>query len=254
MRQQINPCLVRVRSGPSAKLRLFCFPYAGGNASAFYSWAHKLPDEVEVLAVQLPGRGERIGQQAYSHISTLLPPLIEALQSSLDKPFAFFGHSMGALLSFELSRRLRELRAPLPVQLFISGRAAPQLHDPEPPKHLLPEDEFISELKRLNGTPRQVLEHRDLMQLMIPLLRADFAVCETYVYVDQPPFDCPFSVMGGILDTQVQREKLEAWRKQTTGPFLVRMFPGDHFFLHASERLVLESLYRELYQLLRNLR
>ena len=253
MRPQLNPWLIRPKSAPKAKLRLFCFPYAGGNASTFHSWAHKLPDEIEVCGVQLPGRGERIRQQAYTHISTLLPALIEGIQPSLDKPFVFFGHSMGALLSFELSRRLRELGAPLPLQMFLSGRAAPQLPDPEPPKHLLPEDEFISELSRLNGTPRQILEHRDLMQLVIPLLRADFAVCETYVYVDQPPFDCPFSVMGGVQDTQVTRDRLEAWRKQTTGPFSLRMFPGDHFFLTTSERLVLESLYRDVYQLLQKL-
>jgi len=232
---------------------MFCFPYAGGNASVFQSWAARLPNEVEVCPVQLPGRAERIKQPPFTHMSELIPALLEGLEPVLDKPFVLFGHSMGALLSFELSRRLRELGKPLPLQMFLAGRTAPQLTDLDPKMHLLSEDEFISELNNLNGTPREVLEHRDLMQLMIPLLRADFSVCETYVYVDQPPFEFPFSVLGGVQDIGVPREHLDAWRKHTTGPFSLRMFPGDHFFLHSSERLLLETIYRDLHPLLQKI-
>ena len=167
----------------------------------------------------------------------------------LDKPFAFFGHSMGALISFELARLLREEQSVEPTALFISGRGAPQLESEDPITYDMPEDEFISELRRLNGTPREVLEHPELLQLMMPILRSDFELCQTYTYTNAPPLNCPIFAFGGLQDEDVPRENLEAWRDQTTSALTVRMFPGDHFFLHSSQSSLLRALSSDLYQL-----
>lgn len=185
------------------------------------------------------------------HSFTQLPPLLEALVPALlahlDKPFVFFGHSMGASISFELARRLRRESGLIPAHLFLSGRRAPQLLETEPPVHALPEPEFLKKMTNLNGTPREVLEHPELMRVMIPILRADFAVCETYAYMPEPPLDCPISVFGGLQDSEVSRKDLADWREQTNAAFALHMLPGDHFFLHTALHLLVETICRELY-------
>ncbi|MCI0529785.1 MAG: thioesterase domain-containing protein, partial [Nitrospira sp.] len=185
-------------------------------------------------------------------LSPLVQVIAQALFPYLDKPFAFFGHSMGALVSFELTRHLRRQYRLGPVHLFVSGHHAPQIPDPDPPVHTLPEPAFLEELSRLNGTPKEVLEHTELMHLMLPTLRADFAVCETYTYTTEPPLDCPISAYGGLQDLEVSRDSLEAWQVQTRTSFSLRMFPGDHFFLHTAQPLLLRVLSWELHQLASN--
>lgn len=179
--------------------------------------------------------------------------LAASLLPLMNKPFAFFGHSMGALISFELARKLRKDRGPMPVQLFISGRSAPQIPDTEPLTYNLPEAEFIEELRRLKGTPAEVLEHTELMQLILPLLRADFEACETYQYMPDRPLECPMMVFGGLGDTIVRQEDLKLWAEQASGPFSLTMLPGDHFFLHTSESTLLQAVARQLAQLASNL-
>src|SRR6266404_5241949 len=182
------------RARPESNLGLFCFPYAGGSAATFRSWQHGLPESIEAFPIQLPGRGGRLSEAPLHHLQEIIEALARALAPFFDKPFAFFGHSMGALIGLELSRWLRRERNLIPVHLFVSGRRAPQLSETEPPTYNLPEPEFIERLRRLNGTPQEVLDHPELMQLMIPLLRADFSVCETYEYKSEPPLDCPLTV------------------------------------------------------------
>jgi medium-chain acyl-[acyl-carrier-protein] hydrolase len=181
-----------------------------------------------------------------TRLSPLIEALAEALFPLLDIPFAFFGHSMGALVSFELARRLRRESAVQPIRLFISADRAPQIPNRDPPIHSLPEGEFLVELCRLNGTPREVLEDDELRAIMLPLLRADFAVYETYEYSTEPPLDCPISAFGGLQDQRVSRDDLEAWRDQTSVAFSLRMFPGDHFFLNTTRPSLLEALSQEL--------
>lgn len=227
--------VIRPRPIPNATRRLFCFPYAGGGATVFHAWARLLPPHVELCNVQLPGRGSRLGEVPF----TSLPPLIEAVASALtpffDRPFIFLGHSMGGLISFELTRYLRRFQHPMPERLVISGRGAPHLADLKKPLHALPETEFLHELRQLNGTPREVLDNRELMELCLPILRADFAVCETYQYRPEVPLDCPLTVLGGVEDRDIDRERLTGWRDHTTQEFQLRMFPGDHFFLHSAQ-------------------
>ncbi|MEM7769705.1 MAG: thioesterase II family protein [Cyanobacteria bacterium P01_A01_bin.37] len=234
---------------PNASLRLFCFPYAGGSAFTFRSWAAQLPATIELYPIELPGRGLRIREKPLPRMLSLVQTIAPFLLPYLDKPFAFFGHSMGALVSFELARLLHKEYKCSPSHLFVSGRRAPQVPDPDPPIHTLPNSEFLQELRRLNGTPEAVLQNDELMQLLLPTLRADFAVLETYVYTPQPLLDYPITAFGGLQDPEVCCEVLEAWRDQTRAAFSLHMFPGDHFFLHTAQSLLLQSLNQTLIQL-----
>ena len=153
---------------------------------------------------------------------------------------------MGGLVSFELARLLRKKYNITPLHLFISGRRAPQIPDLEPPIHNLPEPAFIEELRRLNGTPPAVLENAELMQLFLPILKADFAVLESYIYTPEPPLSCPITVFSGLQDSEVGCDELQAWQEQTKADFNLHIFPGDHFFLHSAQSLLLEKLTKYL--------
>jgi surfactin synthase thioesterase subunit len=238
--------VVRAKANPEARLRFFCFPYAGGNAFTFRNWSDFLPERVEICAVQLPGRGNRIHEPPSTKISALIPMIAQAIIGYEDIPMIFFGHSMGAIIAFELARYLRKRRNVNVVHLFVSGRRAPQIALEEPVTHNLPEPEFLETLRTLNGTPNEVFEHPELLELMIPLLRADFAVCQTYEYVHEPPLDCPITAFGGLKDADVTREQLEAWRKQTAASFSLRMLPGDHFFIKSAQPLLFELMSQDL--------
>ena len=229
-----------------AKIRLFCFPYAGGSSLIFRAWGKALGSSVAVCPAHLPGRERRLSEKPFTRAQSLVEAAAEAILPYLDLPFAFFGHSMGAIISFELARYLRRHQRPQPTHLFISGRSAPQLNIEESATHNLPDAEFAEELRRLNGTPHEVLEHPELMQLMMPLLRADFEVCQTYQYRPEPALDCPISAFGGLHDADVSTAMVEAWREQTNGPFRLWMLPGDHFFVNTEQAQILNLLSREL--------
>ncbi len=228
--------------GPAARVRLFCIPYAGGGASVFRRWPSGLPDDVDVCAIQLPGRETRLMERPCSSLVSLVGDLSEALAPHLDRPFALFGHSVGALIGFELARRLRRRDGRLPVHLFVSGCPAPQVRDTGPPIHGLPEPEFLDRLRRFNGTPPEVFQHRELMELVVPVLRADFALRETYELVAESPLECPISAFGGSDDRDVPLPQVEAWREHTRSTFHLHTLPGGHFFLHTAQALLLERV------------
>jgi surfactin synthase thioesterase subunit len=227
-----NTWLAFHKPNANAKLRLFCFPYAGGDATLFQSWSKNLPRTVEVCPVQLPGRGDRLREPPFTKLQPLVQAAAEAIRPYFDMPFAFFGHSMGTLISFELARLLRREGRPQPQHLFLSGSNAPQLHATGRVIYDLPDLELIEELRRLNGTPREVLEHLELMRLLLPVVRADMAVCQTYDYLPESPLDSAINVFGGLQDFGVPREGIRAWCNQTNSSFAMWMFEGDHFFLH----------------------
>lgn len=236
----------RFVSKPQAVFRLFCFPYAGANAvTVFRPWSQKLPSTIEVCPVQLPGRGFRVSEPLLVNLVETVRQIGKAVVERLDKPFAFFGHSMGALLAFELARLLRREWGITPQQLIVSGRMAPQIADPDPPTYDLPEREFFEDLQRRNGTPTEVFQHSELMKVILPILRADFKICQTYVYVEEPPLICPITVLGGLTD-EVTREELERWKAQTTGRFRLHMLPGDHFFINTQMEQVLSLVMSQL--------
>ncbi len=236
------------KPNPKARLRLFCFPYAGGGTAVFRGWADRLPPEIEIRVAQLPGRETRLSEAPFTSIHRLAAALAEAFTS--DKPFAMFGHSMGAVVSFELARLLRDDHGLEPQQMIVSGCRAPQLNLTSKTTYDLPETEFIEELIALNSTLRDVMEHPELMQLILPSLRADFEAVQTYSYSPAPPLSCPLTAFGGLADPEVTREDLEGWGEQTRGDFKVRLLPGDHFFLHSSPAEFFQALSRELQELL----
>jgi medium-chain acyl-[acyl-carrier-protein] hydrolase len=243
---ELESWLAYRRPNPGARLRLFCLPYAGGSASIFRTWANYFPDEIEVCPIQIPGRENRLMETPYRRLDLLIDSLTEVLLPLLDKPFVLFGHSMGALISFELSRKLRYCALQMPSRLIISGARAPHLPDSEAPIYNLPKDEFVEAVRRFNGTPEEVLRHEELMQIILPYLRTDFELCETYVYQVEAPLSIPITVFGGLQDEKIRPDQLGAWREQTTESAVVHMFSGDHFFLHSSRDQVLLNLAHQL--------
>lgn len=218
-------------ANPQAKARLFCFPFAGGNTLFYRSWSRHFPSEIELRPVRLPGREGRFKEACYREATPLAQALVEGLSSYLDLPFAFFGHSMGALLAFELARALRRRGDPGPFSLMVSGRSAPHLPLSRAILHTLPDPALIDELRNYGGTPEIVLRNDEIMELFLPMIRADFAISETYVHTPDAPLKCPIRAFGGETDHMVSKTELDAWRQQTSDSFALRMFPGGHFYL-----------------------
>lgn len=232
----------RIGKFPNQRARLFCFPYAAGSAAVFRNWAKSLPDGIEVMAVQFPGRENRLGESGFTRMGDLIQALETVLTPLFDRPFAFFGHSLGALIAFELARSLQRRESIMPQLLIVSGSRAPQLPNRDPWVHELPDAELIREINRLSGTPSAILDEPELMELLLPLLRADFALYETYRYTDGPPLSSGIRAFWGENDQDVSLAETEGWREQTRGDFELRCFQGNHFFIHSSEEAVLDAL------------
>ncbi|HWQ56282.1 MAG TPA: alpha/beta fold hydrolase [Bryobacteraceae bacterium] len=235
-----------VESQPAARLRLFCFPHAGGGAAAFRRWAERFPKEIAVCPVRLPGRESRASEPPFDRMEPLVEALGEAIMPHIGQPFAFFGHSMGAGIAFELARWLRRRGEPLPAILLASGARAPQYRlnwtpGPEPT-----ETELLEQLRRLEGIPQEALEDPEVMRLVLPALRADTSLYRNYTYQPEPPLACPIRAYGGEADPNVAREHLEAWSHQTTASFALAMFPGGHFYLHSAEADLLAAITQVL--------
>jgi len=234
--------LPELQASPDARVRLFCFPYAGGSASTFASWPARLQPWIEVRPIQLPGRWNRVGEAPLTRPDEIVAALGRALPPLLDRPFALFGHSMGALLAFETARYLRRQGLAPPLRLFVSGRRAPQLPGD---KILAPdasEAEFLRCLADLNGTPREVLEDVELMKFLGPVIRADFEVCRGYTYAPDSPLCCPIIGFGGADDPEVAEGRLEAWRTHTSNWWESHIFAGDHFYLHSAAAPLLHTV------------
>lgn len=212
-------------------LRLFCFPYAGGSADIYRHWQRQFPAEIDICLVHLPGRGKRMAEPSFTRVSALVNAIADRMGPEIKVPYVLYGHSMGALISFELSWELIRRYSAAPQHLFVSGRSAPQWPKTQPATFRLPHDEFLGELKRLNGTPREVLENSELMELFLGILRADFEMVETYEYQRRGPLECPITVYSGLHDEDVPSESCHAWREQTTSRCKIRMLNGDHFFI-----------------------
>lgn len=227
-------------------LRLFCLPYAGGGLGVFHAWPARLPPRVELRAAELPGRDARLGTPPYRELRQAVRDLAQAAIPLLDRPFALFGHSMGALFAFELARLLRRGGVAPPCVLLLSGRPAPHLPERHAPLHALPDGQLLAALKRLNGRRLDALGSPELLRLCLPALRADFALCETYRHRPEAPLGCPTLVLGGLADPLVSLAELCAWKEQIDGPFALQLFPGDHFFLHGAESRVLAVLNQTL--------
>jgi len=231
---------------PAGKLRLICFPYAGGGAGIYRTWADHFPSYIEVFAVQLPGRETRTREKPFNRMAPLMEAITPVIHTLVDRPFALFGHSMGAMIVWELACELKRRFDREPIHLFVAGRRAPHVPDTSPPIHELPEPEFMEELIRYNGLPKELAEHTELMEFKKPLLRADFELCETYRPQSDFRLNCPITAFGGLEDPDEKRELLEKWRDVTTRFCKVHMLPGDHFFLQTSEQRLIQLLSEEL--------
>jgi medium-chain acyl-[acyl-carrier-protein] hydrolase len=212
----------------------------------FRKWREQLPATIEVAPVELPGHGASVSTIPFKTLPLLIDALCCAIEPHLNKPFALFGHSMGAIIGFELARMLRRKRRATPLHLFASGCGAPQIPRSSRNLHSLPDAAFLDELRRLNGTSPDVLTSAELVQLLLPTLRADFAICETYAYSAEPPLNCGITVFGGADDKEISYDRLCSWKQQTTSEFTVSILPGDHFFLHSAERYLLDQISQRL--------
>ncbi|GIE99518.1 thioesterase II family protein [Paractinoplanes rishiriensis] len=237
---------VPVRRLAYPRARLIGVPYAGAGAAAFHGWPAELPEWLELWAVRLPARETRIGEPPMADVHAVVAAVADALAGFDDTPYALYGHSMGALVAFELARELRRRGSPAPVRLCVSGRRAPQRADDLPGICHLPKPEFLAAVRRLNGIPEQLFDEPGLIDVLEPALRADFAVCERYRHTAEEPLATGLSVFGGDRDPTTDLEQLHAWRRQAAGPFVLRTYRGDHFFVHTRRRELLTDLVGDL--------
>ncbi|MFF9719558.1 thioesterase II family protein [Streptomyces sp. NPDC014603] len=223
------------RSGPADpfRLRLYCLPHAGAGASAYRSWAGRLGDRIDVVPVQLPGREGRFGEEPLTTADGIADGLCAALAERGDRHWALFGHSMGALLAYEVAHRMSSAGNP-PAHLVVSGMTAPPLAAGRgrPAADSLGDDELVERIRALGGTPRDVLRSAEMMQLLLPVFRADYRVCDDYRFTPREPLRVPVTALGGAADRGAPAAGLAAWRDLTTAGYAMRLFPGGHFYLH----------------------
>lgn len=215
---------------PSASLRLFCFPFAGGNAQAFEDLANALPSEIETIGIDYPGRRSRFGEEPVHELGQLVADLARSICPYLDRPFAFYGHSNGALVAYEMAKIVPRLYYRSPDHVILGAKRSPLL-GPESPLHTLPDDEFIERLREYRGTPEGVLTCPDIMDVYMPILRADFALSETYHPANLLPIDAPIHAIAGSGDALASPDMMQEWRTLTSSGFLLTTLEAEHFFL-----------------------
>lgn len=242
-----NAWFIRPPSLPTARpFRLYCFAYAGGNASAFLDWHTSMPETIEVCGIQLPGRGARFRETAVHELSALVRELAPVFARTADRPFAFFGHSLGGLVAFELSRALALIGAALPTHLFVSGVHAPRFRDQDRAYHRLDDAGLAQVLRNYGATPPEILEQQELLALLLPTIRADFAMAETYRYRPGPALDVPITALAGRADAHRTPEQVEGWALETSGSFSACWFEGGHFFLNPCRTQVIDLVLSRL--------
>lgn len=233
---------------PAAAWRLYCFPFAGGTAAAFRQWRQHLPLSVELRVCQLPGRHDRLHEAPAADVGRLAEMLVDDLVAEGDdRPFAFFGHSLGSLIAFEVTRELRRRERTAPRLLAVSARPAPHLPAYRGQLHDRPDGELLAALSRLGGIPAEVLDRQQLIDLSLPAIRADLRLSETYTptphtALGEDRVPCPLLVSGGDQDPLVSFEELEGWRRYASGPVTVTQYPGDHFYLWPEGRFLVRSI------------
>lgn len=234
--------LINLTPHRQGRLRLLCLPFAGGGSGAFHDWPAQLPSDVDVWAVRLPGRESRLLEEPYRELHTLIKALAPAVGPLTRTPYALFGHSMGALIGYELARALLAAGRPAPTWLIASGHEAPHVVHYPKQLHRMPDDRLIETLRDYGATPDTLLSQPELLELFLPTIRADFAVVETYVHQPGPPLPCPIAVFRGVTDAEVSPQGCVAWAELTSAACVQRCFPGGHFFIDDVRDLVLAEL------------
>jgi medium-chain acyl-[acyl-carrier-protein] hydrolase len=231
---------------PGATTRVFCFPFSGGTGATYRDWKAKAPAHLEVVPVNLPGREKRFSEQPFHDLDCLIDELLKVLTPHLDKPYAFYGHSMGALIIFELTRQIRVRGLPLPVYLFPAGYRSPEKPNPKRDIHNLADEAFVEELRGYDGTPESFFDHEALVQMMLPMLKADFAVHETYRCYQAAPLPVPIMAFFGRQDTIAKESEMAGWAAHTSAEFDLYGLPGEHFFLNACRPLLMRKIVAAL--------
>lgn len=225
-----NKWVVRYSKKTSVKSRLFCFPYAGGSAGMYKNWIQHF-EETEIVAIQLPGRSNRFSEACIDNLDTCVFEVLNSLKCLLDKPFAFFGHSLGAIIAYEVLRKIPEKQHRNCLQLFVSGRIAPDLNSPNPKISHLPNDQFKKVLKQYEGTDIELLKNNDLMDVLIPMLRSDFKMIETYDHHHNTPLKTSITALSGKDDLFVDYDAVSEWQRFSEKPLAHHSFDGNHFFV-----------------------
>jgi medium-chain acyl-[acyl-carrier-protein] hydrolase len=231
---------------PGARTRLFCFPHAGGTASTYQRWLKILSPDVDVRPVEFPGHGTRLAEPLLLDAHVLVKEFTRAILPLLDRPFALFGHSLGAIVAFEAARELRRIGAPSPMCLLVSGSAAPGNEPIFTPFSQLSDQDFVKRLKQFHLSPPVVYECSELMELTLPSIRADVALGERYVHSAEPRLKVPITAFAASDDSVVMAERVRDWKAHTDSVFEFYLFPGDHFFLSSSESSVLPIVWKTL--------
>lgn len=239
---EISSWIANKKPNDRAKIRIFCFPCAGAGASYFRNWHEQFLPEIDFLTMQLPGRENRFSEPLYKNMTQLVRDFAESLRPYMNMPFAFFGHSLGALICYELTKYLRRTHNPIPLQLFIAAYRAPHLPNPKPILHNLPDDDFIDELMYYRGIPEEIIQNKEMLELITPIIKADYKIHETYIYKPEERLGCPIMVFGGIEDGFVSFNDLEGWREETAGECQIRMLPGGHYFINDNCALIVKTI------------
>ena len=238
---------LRPTKRPWARTLLFCFPHAGGGASSFRNWPEACHPNIDAVLIQPPGREARLREEPLRSMQSITAAIADALPALLDRPFAFFGHSLGAKIAFETARELRRRNLPPPIHLYAAACAAPSVPWRHQVLHELSTDDLLREVqRRYGGVPQEVMADRDLSALLVPALRADLAIIETYRYSEEAPLATPITCFCGADDAMTPESEALEWRRHTSAAFGFEMFPGDHFFPAASRKPILDIIESEL--------
>ncbi|GIG59295.1 oleoyl-ACP hydrolase [Longispora fulva] len=237
--------LRRFRPAADAAVSLVCLPHAGGSASFFFPVSRALAPAIDVLAVQYPGRQDRRHEPNIDNLPELADRIVDALTHMVDRPFALFGHSMGAMLAYEIALRLAAAGLPAPTRVFLSGRRAPSRHRDDR-VHLMSDGEILAQIRRLNGTDLMALDDPDIRDMILPVVRNDYRAVETYRHDPSRVLDCPVTVLTGDRDPLVTVDEARAWEEHTTGPTDLLVLPGGHFYLVEQSERVLDVIRRRL--------
>jgi medium-chain acyl-[acyl-carrier-protein] hydrolase len=228
-------------------MRMFCFPRAGGGPVLFRGWAEAAHPAIEVVLIQPPGREGRLREAPAPSMEALVDPIATALGESLDRPYALYGHSLGAKVAFETARELRRRGLPEPIHFFAAASSAPSVPWVHPVLHRLNDLNFLQEInRRYGGVPAEVLADRELCALLVPALRADLRIVETYRYASEALLGCPITCFCGSEDFMTPYEEAAEWRKETSAAFRIQMFGGGHFFPAQERTAILESIAADL--------
>lgn len=241
------PWFLPLRPGKRGLVRLVCFPYAGGGSAVFRPWARLMPEEFELFCLQMPGREARLADSPRTDFPALAAEIAQALVKLPAMPTAFFGHSLGSLLAYEVAHLVQGFPAS-PRKLLLSGCSPPHVRREEvdeEPVWQLSDDAFLEKIRELNGTPDEILQNAEMMDLIMPMLRADFRLADG---IDPSPRQvlAPICAFGGKEDSEASEEDIREWKHYSTAIFSYRMFPGDHFFINSHREMVCRTIVDEL--------